>query len=91
MAHFHLAMKVQPRRKDGEKLSAKAHFDYIARQNQYAHMRGRQEDFVLSKSGTSRTGPMTAPVPFGTKPKPIAARADVPTGKSKSGSRKNSR
>lgn len=51
MAHFHLAMKVQPRRKDGEKLSAKAHFDYIARQNQYAHMRGRQEDFVLSKSG----------------------------------------
>lgn len=51
MAHFHFSMKVQPRRKDGGKLSAKVHFDYIARQNQYAHMQGRQEDFVLAKSG----------------------------------------
>ena len=51
MAHFHLSMKAQPRRKDGGKLSAKSHYDYIARQNQYAHMKGRQEDFVLSESG----------------------------------------
>lgn len=51
MAHFHLSMKVQPQRSDGGKLSAKSHFDYIARENQYAHMRGRQEDFVLSESG----------------------------------------
>ena len=51
MAHFHLSMKPQPRRKDGSKLSAKAHFNYIARQCQYAHMKGRQEDFVLAKSG----------------------------------------
>ena len=50
MAHFHLSMKPQPRRKDGSKLSAKAHFNYIARQCQYAHMKGRQEDFVLAKS-----------------------------------------
>lgn len=41
MAHFHLSMKAQPRRKDGGKLSAKSHYDYIARQNQYAHMKGR--------------------------------------------------
>lgn len=51
MAHFHLSMKAQPRRKDGGKLSAKSHYDYIARQNQYAHMKGRQEDFVLAESG----------------------------------------
>lgn len=51
MAHFHLSMKVQPQRSDGGRLSAKSHFDYIARENQYAHMRGRQEDFVLSESG----------------------------------------
>lgn len=51
MAHFHLSMKAQPRRKDGGKLSAKSHYDYIARKDQYAHMKGRQEDFVLSESG----------------------------------------
>lgn len=51
MAHFHLSMKVQPRQKDGRKLSAKLHFDYIARQDKYAHLKGRQEDFVLAESG----------------------------------------
>lgn len=51
MAHFHLSMKVQPRRKDGGKLSAKTHYDYIARQDKYAHLKGRQEDFVLTESG----------------------------------------
>lgn len=55
MSHFHLSMKVQPRRSDGGKLSAKSHFDYIARQNQYAHIRGRQEDFVMSESGNLPT------------------------------------
>ena len=51
MAHFHLSMKVQPRQKDGRKLSAKLHYDYIARQDKYAHLKGRQEDFVLAESG----------------------------------------
>lgn len=41
MAHFHLSMKVQPRQKDGRKLSAKLHYDYIARQDKYAHLKGR--------------------------------------------------
>lgn len=51
MAHFHLSMKVQPRQKDGRKLSAKLHYDYIARQDKYAHLKGRQEDFVLAQNG----------------------------------------
>ncbi len=51
MAHFHLSMKVQPRQKDGRKLSSKLHYDYIARQDKYAHLKGRQEDFVLAESG----------------------------------------
>lgn len=51
MATFYFENTPHGLRRDGSKLNTRTHAAYICRQEEYAHMKNRQEDFVLSCSG----------------------------------------
>lgn len=51
MAHYYFENKPQPCGKNGKKISASLHADYICREKQYANIRGREEDLVYKTSG----------------------------------------
>lgn len=51
MAHYYFENKPQPVGKSGKKISSVLHHDYICREQQYAGIRGREEDLVYKASG----------------------------------------
>lgn len=51
MAHYYFENKPQPTGKSGKKIASSLHHDYICRENQYANIRGRDEDLVYKASG----------------------------------------
>ncbi|PWM76994.1 MAG: hypothetical protein DBY32_09185 [Phascolarctobacterium sp.] len=51
MAHYYFENKPQPIGKSGKRISSSLHHDYICREQQYAGIRGRDEDLVYKASG----------------------------------------
>lgn len=51
MAHFYFENVPHGKRKNGEKLNTKMHYDYICREGEYEGMRNREEDLVFKTSG----------------------------------------
>lgn len=50
MAHYFFANTPHGCRADGTKLDTNRHYNYICREGEYAHMRGREEDLVYTCS-----------------------------------------
>lgn len=51
MAHYYFENTPHGKRKDGTKLNAAIHFDYIFRECDYANMKNRQEDLKMTSFG----------------------------------------
>lgn len=51
MAIYHFSNRPHGTTKYGTKINTKAHFEYIAREGRYAHLRNRGEDLVYIESG----------------------------------------
>ena len=51
MAHYYFENKPQPTGKSGKKIASSLHHAYICRENEYANIRGREEDLVFKASG----------------------------------------
>lgn len=51
MAIYHFSNRPHGTTRSGVKINTKAHYDYIAREGRYAHLRNRGEDLVCSESG----------------------------------------